>query len=115
MQGENEGCPVPDEFIGRLYRAPKHQISELVSELSEGNRGSLAAFCYGRAHLREIGFAIAAMCDLETLVSVGGMVGSFLFDLSRRQPDEEEVPSHCRRAKVSLAHVNPCNVPHWEN
>ncbi len=108
MNGNSEDCPVPDEFIGRLYRAPKHSISELVSELSDFDRGSLAAFCYGRAHLREIGFAIAATCDLHTLVSIGGRVGSFLFDLSREPPDEDKVPSHYRQAKISLAQTSAC-------
>ena len=106
MQGESEGCPVHDELIGRLYRAPKCRIAELVSELSDVHRGSLASFCYGRVHLRDIGFAIAATCDLETLVSIGGRVGSFLFDLSRQCPDEEKLPCHDRQAKISLAQVS---------
>ncbi|HEY8441408.1 MAG TPA: hypothetical protein VIK79_08170 [Xanthobacteraceae bacterium] len=106
MNSRAEDCPVAEEFIGRLYRAPTHRISELVSELSELDRGSLAAFCYGRAHLREIGYAIAATCDLETLVSIGGRVGSFLFDLSRERPEEEKAPSHYKQAKVSLAQLS---------
>jgi hypothetical protein len=106
MNGATEDCPVTDELIGRLYRAPTHRISELVSELSDLERGSLAAFCYGRAHLREIGYAIAATCDLETLVSIGGRVGSFLFDLSRDPPEEEKVLSHYNKPKVSLAQVS---------
>ncbi len=47
----DDGPPVPDELIGRLYRSPRHGINELVSGLSTSRRGSLAAFCYSRAHL----------------------------------------------------------------
>src|SRR5437763_411964 len=105
MQGESEGCPVT--FIGRLYHAPKHRIGELVSDHSNRERGSLAALCYGRAHLRDAGLAIAATCDLETLVNICGRVGSFLFDdLSRERTDEEKLPSHYRQAKISLAQVS---------
>ena len=77
---DDDGSPVPDELIGRLYRSPRHGINELVSGLSTSRRGSLAAFCYSRAHLHDIGLAIAATCDLETLVTAGGRAGNFLFD-----------------------------------
>ena len=31
---DDDGSPVPDELIGRLYRSPRHGINELVSGLS---------------------------------------------------------------------------------
>jgi hypothetical protein len=103
---DDEGCPVPDELIGRLYRSPQHGINELISGLSTSRRASLAAFCYGRAHLRDIGFAIAATCDLETLVVAGGRAGTFLFEQSRELPNEEKPRSCSKQAKVSLAPIN---------
>ena len=106
MITDDEACPVPDELIGRLYRCSQHDINELVSGLSSSRRGSLAAFCYGRAHLRDIGLAIAATCDLETLVLAGGRVGNFLFDQSRELPNAAKPRSGSRQAKVSLAPVN---------
>jgi hypothetical protein len=106
MITDDEACPVPDELIGRLYRCSQHDITELVSGLSSSRRGSLAAFCYGRAHLREIGLAIAATCDLETLVVAGGRAGNFLFDQSRELPSAEKARSGSKQAKVSLAPVN---------
>ena len=83
-------CPVSEELIGQLYRSSQEGIHELVAGLSASRRGSLAAFCYGRAHLRDIGLAIAATCDLETLVAVGGRAGNFLFDQSRELSSVEK-------------------------
>jgi hypothetical protein len=106
---DDDGSPVPDELIGRLYRSPRHGINELVSGLSTSRRGSLAAFCYSRAHLHDIGLAIAATCDLETLVAAGGRAGNFLFEQSRELPNEEKPRSCSKQAKVSLAPVNSTN------
>jgi hypothetical protein len=103
---DDDGAPVPDELIGRLYRSPRHGINELVSGLSTSRRGSLAAFCYSRAHLHDIGLAIAATCDLETLVTAGGRAGNFLFEQSRELPNEEKPRSYSKQAKVSLAYTH---------
>jgi hypothetical protein len=104
MVPEHEGCPVPDELIGRLYISPIQEIDTIVSQLQPGPRGSLAAFCYSRAHLRDIGLAIAATCDLETLIDAGGRAGTNLFELSRERPAEPKQPySWMRRSHISLA------------
>jgi hypothetical protein len=106
MTLDDDGCPVADELIGRLYHSPQHDINELVSGLSTSRRGSLAAFCYGRAHLRDIGLAIAATCDLETLVSAGGRAGNFLYEQSRELPNLDKPRSFSKQSKVSLAPIN---------
>jgi len=103
---DRDACPVPAELIGRLYHCPQHGVSELVSGLSNARRGSLAAFCYGRAHLRDIGLAIAATCDLETLVEAGGRAGMFLFEQSRELPQGDKPRTGSKQAKVSLAPLN---------
>jgi hypothetical protein len=99
-------CPVSDELIGQLYRSSHHGIHELISGLSVGRRASLAAFCYGRAHLRNIGLAVAATCDLETLVVAGGRAGNFLFEQSRELPNEEKPRSWSKQANISLGPIN---------
>jgi len=58
-------CPVREEVIGLLYRSSEHHVQEFISGLSPQHRASLAAFCYGRAHLHEIGLTIAATCADE--------------------------------------------------
>ncbi len=104
MVTEGETCPVPEELIGRLYVSPIQDVDRIVSQLPPGSRGSLATFCYGRAHLRAIGLAIAATCDLETLVDAAGRAGSNLFEVSRERPSEPKQPySWMRRAQISLA------------
>ena len=107
MITESDGCPVPDELIGRLYGAPMHRIDGLVSPLPPGPRGNLAAFCYGRAHLRDIGLAIAATCDLQALIDAGGRAGNSLFAASRERPSEAKQPFSWTRRRVSLATTGP--------
>src|SRR3954469_10087764 len=111
MITDDEECPVSEELLGRLYRSTHHDINELISGLSGSRRGSLAAFCYGRAHLRDIGLAIAATCDLETLVVAGGRAGNFLFEQSRELPNVEKPRSGTRQAKVSLAPLSRPTEP----
>jgi hypothetical protein len=112
MITDDDECPVSEELIGRLYRSSHHDINELISGLSSSRRGSLAAFCYGRAHLRDIGLAIAATCDLETLVVAGGRAGNFLYEQSRELPNVEKPRSGTRQAKVTLAPLSrPTEAP----
>lgn len=104
MVTEGESCPVPEELLGRLYLSSIQEVDRIVSQLPPGPRGSLATFCYGRAHLRDIGLAIAATCDLETLVDAGGRAGTNLFEVSRERPSEPKQPySWMRRYHISLA------------
>jgi hypothetical protein len=104
MNSDDDGCPVAEELIGKLYASDKHGIVDIVSSLSPSQRGRLAMFCYGRAHLREVGLAVAATCDFEALVVAGGRAGQFLFDLSRERPSvAERIFPGSRRAKITLA------------
>jgi hypothetical protein len=97
----DDPCPVPDEILGRLYRAHAHTLSEILASLPASQRVNLAVFCYGRAHLREIGIAIAATCEHEALVRKAGRVGEVLFDLSRDKP--ASLPSSIGRRAISLS------------
>jgi hypothetical protein len=106
MFADSDDCPVTEELIGRLYRSSQHEIHDVVSALPMSRRAKLAAFCYCRAHLREIGLAIAATCDLETLMTAGGRAGNFLFEQSRELPTEERPRSVSRHAKVTLASLS---------
>jgi hypothetical protein len=92
-----------DEVIGRLHGSPARGIDGLVSNLSEDQRGTLATFCYVRAHLHEVALAIAATCNLDTLVHAGGKPGNFLFEQSRQRPKTVYPDLGARRVKISLA------------
>lgn len=95
-------CPVSDELLGTIYRSHEHGLPALVATVSEELRARLAVFCYGRAHLRDIGLAIAASCTHGVLVAVAGpAVGGAVYSLSRAQP--EEVVLTRGKPKISLA------------
>src|SRR5262245_31697489 len=58
-----------DEMLARLIQtADEDKIPEVVAPLTPAQRASLAVFCYGRAHLNAIGLAIAATCELNSLL-----------------------------------------------
>ena len=99
-------CPVPLERLGQLYRSDPTELMEQIGDMEEGKRVQLAVYCYGRAHLREVGLSIAATCSEGKLVEVAGMIGQALsiqcrgvrrsFGLDAPRPTEKVV-------KVSLA------------
>jgi hypothetical protein len=100
-------CPVREEVIGLLYRSSQHQVQEFISGLSPQHRASLAAFCYGRAHLRDVGLTIAATCEFEELVAAAGNAGHFLFEQSRELSSEGKPISFSKQMDVSLARRAP--------
>src|ERR1700680_798271 len=94
---------VPDELVGRLYRAGEAAVHELTATFSPRERANLAAFCYRKTHLHGIGLAIAATCDQDTLMQVlGNALGAAMFGQSRERPQPvRSYGSH--RAKITLA------------
>jgi hypothetical protein len=96
---------VPDELVGRLYRAGENAVADLLSGLSLGDRANLAMYCYRKSHLRRTGLAIAATCDRTTLIQAWGTaLGQAIFAQSREcsMVDADRGPLS-RRAKVTLA------------
>jgi len=83
--GNDAPCPVAEELLGELYRAKGARVEQIILTLSEDERGSLAVFCYGKTHMRELGLKIAATCTRETLVNTAGRVGDLLFVQSRER------------------------------
>src|ERR1700744_6285401 len=78
---------VPDDLIGRLYRASESTVFDLLPELSLQDRAYLAMFCYRKSHLHRIGLAIAATCDEGVLVQTWGTaLGQTLYAQSREAP-----------------------------
>ena len=101
---ENDSCPVHDELLGELYRADQNGLAQLVESVAPDVRAMLALFCYRKAHLRRIGLAIAATCDLPSLVQKWGTVlGHAIFNQSRDRTPDSEPPRGGHRPKVTLA------------
>jgi hypothetical protein len=100
---EDEPCPVAEQLLGELYRCAPHGLHLLISAIDPTRKATLAMYCYRRAHLTNIGLAVAATCTEDDLTGVGGYAGAALFARSREAPQlspERQVNS---RYKVSLA------------
>jgi hypothetical protein len=101
---DDDVCPVRDELLGELYGASKLGLPALVATVPPGIRAMLALFCYHRSHLHSMGLAIAASCDEDDLVRLGGRVGAILFTRSREAPQPQPLASHhASRRKITLA------------
>ena len=101
---EDEPCPVDDQTLGEMYRVSAHGLNELIATISPTSRVLLAVYCYRRAHLASIGLAIAAMCEEDDLITLGGSAGTNLFEQSRKAPTASFADSHAKgRRKITLA------------
>jgi hypothetical protein len=95
---------VPEELIGRLHRATDATILDLMEKFTSQERANLAMFCYHKTHLRRIGLAIAATCDLPSLVQQWGTVlGHAIFVQSREGASDPDPVRATHRTKVTLA------------
>ena len=95
---------VPDDLIGRLYRASESTVFDLLPELSLQDRAYLAMFCYRKSHLHRIGLAIAATCDESVLVQTWGTaLGQTLYSQSRQPPPAPQRVPGQHRSKITLA------------
>jgi hypothetical protein len=94
--------------LHRLYGAAVSQAQEIVSELRESDRASIAVFCNGRTHMNAIGLAIAAQCSLDQLTAAAGsrVAGTTLFDQSRG-PTQSLTRSYSYRRPITLAKSAP--------
>jgi hypothetical protein len=95
-----------DEVIGQLYQTKGHDIDSIVRDFPAEQRARLALFCFSRAHMRDIGVAIAATCEIDPLVEVGAAAGAALFTLSRERPPLSKIPLH-GRSRITLAQAQP--------
>ena len=93
---------VPDELVGRLYRAGDGPIVELLAGMSSDRRANLAMFCYRKAHLRRMGLAIAATCEWSSLVQVWGPALAHAIFAQSRECAIENAAVSCR-PKITLA------------
>jgi hypothetical protein len=98
---------VPEELVGRLYRATENSVLDMLPELSLQDRAYLAMFCYRKSHLHRIGLAIAKTCDDVALVRTWGTaLGLALYAQSREpEPAPLRAPGP-QRAKITLASLS---------
>jgi hypothetical protein len=100
---DDDVCPVGDELLGELYSASKLGLPDLVATVPPRIRAMLALFCYHRSHLHAMGLAIAASCEEDELVGVGGRVGATLFARAREAQQQQPLAAQPNRRKITLA------------
>jgi hypothetical protein len=95
---------VSSELVRRLLRASVEEAPAIVSHLPDKQRARVAYFCYSRGHLHAIGLAIAATCDLPSLISAAPSngAGSGLYAQSRERAKPVERSTMGRRP-ITLA------------
>lgn len=100
-----DGCPVPAETLGRLYRADAATLDSLIEGIPEGTRVRLAVFLYGRTHTRELGVHVASTCDADHLAEAAGALGKAIYAQSRNGYAQSTYGDDRRPAKgaISLA------------
>jgi hypothetical protein len=98
----NDDQVVPEELVGRLYRASDGGVADVVAGLSLSQRANLAMFFYRKSHLHQIGLAIAATCDHPSLVQAWGGVLGQACSIGRARASCSPRPSQ-RRNKITLA------------
>ncbi len=96
---------VSDELIVRLIQATAQHAPDVVAGLTLAQRANLARFCYRKAHLHQIGLAIAATCDQSALISAWGTsLGRALFDQSRG-PARPELIRYPGRREITFGRM----------
>jgi hypothetical protein len=102
-----DACPISDELLGRIYRGGPDAVESAILNLPETARARLAAFCYARTHLHEIGLAIAATCDERSLTEVAGRAGEALYARSRKRVATVAPSPTPHKRAISLAKLAP--------
>lgn len=73
-------CPVELELLGLLLRSPEARMIEVVEGQEPMQRAALAAFCFQRAHMRDMAVLIASRCDERTLRTADALIGEMLIE-----------------------------------
>ena len=109
-----DGCPVPAETLGQLYRADAEALSNLVAGIPQRTRARLAVFLYGRMHTRELGVRVAATCEAALLMQTAGTLGEVIYAQSRTGYERPTYGEDRRPSKsaISLAGSRRANDQH---
>ena len=99
---QEEICPISEQLLFSLYDAAKRGLPVPVGEVPPERRSSVALFCYRRSHLEGAALAVAATCDEEDLVDIGGLLGRTLFLKSSklRLPRQKQIHKQLKRPGV---------------
>lgn len=107
----DDGCPVPPDKLGMIYRADAETLPQLVAGIPEGTRARLAAFLYGRSHTRELGIKIAATCAVETMKKISGALGEAIYLQARRGYEQPTYGEERRTSNKRVSLASSCYLP----
>jgi hypothetical protein len=100
---QEEVRPISEQLLFSLYDAAKRGLPVPVAEVPPERRSSVALFCYRRSHLENAALAVAATCDEEDLVDIGGPLGRTLFLKSRNVPTPAKNASRNSLSTLALS------------
>lgn len=95
--------PVPLDVLTLLMRSDEARVSEIVRQLPDAQRATLAVYCFSRSHMRTLGLRIARDCSMQALVTAGGATGQTLSDQIDSGEAFDVGPTQNHRRKVTLA------------
>ena len=103
-----------DALVGRLYRADEQTILAVIAPLAPRQRAGLAAFCYRKSHLHDVGLTIASTCDQITLIQVlGTAVGTILSTQAHARKVAVDRVAGSQRPKITLAKIRIDVAPQY--
>ena len=76
-----------DTIFSKICRATPVEAIQLVADMKEEERASIALACNARAHLRAAGRAIASTCSSNALIREAGESGRILHAQSTMKLD----------------------------
>jgi hypothetical protein len=100
---QEEVCPISEQLLFSLYDAAKRGLPVPVAQVPPERRSSVVLFCYRRSHLESAALVVAATCDEEDLVDIGGPLGRTLFLKSRNVPTPAKNASRNSLSTLALS------------
>jgi len=93
-----------EELIRRILRAGTSAAWDIAGQLGPNERIDLATACWRRSHFHDVGLAIAALCDKESMIHrLGTVVGSILYEQSRQKSASAGPKSFSPARRITLA------------
>jgi hypothetical protein len=93
-----------EELLAKVFRSTPAEVRRFGTGLAPEMRVQLALFCYGRAHLREHGLALARECSIEELIkNCGAPMAATIKHQMEHGIAEPRDPTFVRKAPITLA------------
>ncbi len=105
-----DNLPISDGLFARILRSSPQEAQALAADLPARTRARLALFCHARAHLRQVGQAIASACDQGSLTLEGGLSGASLYAQVRDGTGEARSSASSASASRAISLAKPSQI-----